>query len=318
VAHEGKSGAVASASDTPRSVAPDEARAALDGATLPAGSLNAALPHLRRPFAPEAIKFKVQSVWPKVSETKGPTGCIVVSYIDARLVVERLNAVCGSKWHAEYRGTSKDDLMLCDLTLFGVTRTDVGEAKGKGLSKDLISDALKRSAVMFGVGVSVYALAQISLRLDDPKTGGMIRVKGEGKYRTIVLKDEGHARLRAGYASWLEAKGVKAFGPALDHGDEGAHESTYEGDGAADETFVPEAPAALEDAKARELQERARALYADICDAAGGQQALPRAQFDGYLAGAWHSHDELERLVEHLEERLVGLQQQAAKEAAAA
>jgi hypothetical protein len=292
VAHEGKSGAVASASDTPRSVAPDEARAALDGATLPAGSLNAALPHLRRPFAPEAIKFKVQSVWPKVSETKGPTGCIVVSYIDARLVVERLNAVCGSKWHAEYRGTSKDDLMLCDLTLFGVTRTDVGEAKGKGLSKDLISDALKRSAVMFGVGVSVYALAQISLRLDDPKTGGMIRVKGEGKYRTIVLKDEGHARLRAGYASWLEAKGVKAFGPA--------------------------APAALEAAKARELQERARALYADICDAAGGQQALPRAQFDGYLAGAWHSHDELERLVEHLEERLVGLQQQAAKEAAAA
>jgi hypothetical protein len=37
--------------------------AALDGAVLPVDSLREALPHLRRPFTPEAIKFKVQTVF---------------------------------------------------------------------------------------------------------------------------------------------------------------------------------------------------------------------------------------------------------------
>jgi hypothetical protein len=44
----------------------------------------------------------------------------------------------------------------------GVTRTDVGEST-EGLSKDLVSDALKRAAVPFGVGVSCYALPEIKL-----------------------------------------------------------------------------------------------------------------------------------------------------------
>ena len=51
--------------------------------------------HLRRPFEPAAVRWKVQSV--------GDGYGIVVAYIDARLVVERLNAVVGGEWSDEYR-----------------------------------------------------------------------------------------------------------------------------------------------------------------------------------------------------------------------
>jgi hypothetical protein len=49
---------------------------------------------LRRPFPPEAIKFKGQAV------VGGTALC--VPYIDARLVIERLNHVCGMDWQPTY------------------------------------------------------------------------------------------------------------------------------------------------------------------------------------------------------------------------
>jgi hypothetical protein len=84
-----------------------------------------------------------------------------------------------------------------------VTREDVGESP-KGLSKDLVSDALKRAAVHFGVGVSVYALPQITLFMKDSK--GRIEKRG-GKGDSIALTEHGHVKLREGYAKWLEEHG---------------------------------------------------------------------------------------------------------------
>jgi hypothetical protein len=106
--------------------------------------------------------------------------------------------------------------MWCRLTVDGVTRVDVGESP-KGLSKDLVSDALKRAAVPFGVGVSCYALPQITINVSDARD--RIKIRGKGEKRTIVLTDYGHETLRTGYARWLEAHGIDRFGPPLDHGD---------------------------------------------------------------------------------------------------
>jgi len=187
-----------------------EAMAALDRKRLPAITLDEAIPHLRRPFTPEAIRFKVQSVF------KGNAGCLVVAYIDARLASERLNRVIPDGWSAKYEAIPGAKLMWCRLTVDGVTREDVGESP-KGLSKDLVSDALKRAAVHFGVGVSCYALPQIRLMMRESR--GRIELRGPADKQTIALTEHGHTKLREGYAKWLAEHGVHRFGPPLDHGD---------------------------------------------------------------------------------------------------
>src|SRR4051812_5372882 len=107
-----------------------ERMAALDRERLPVLSLVKAIPHLRRPFTSEAIRFKVQSVFKEAS------GCLVVAYIDARLASERLNRVIPDSWSAEFKPVEGTKLMWCRLTIDGVARTDIGESP-KGLSKDL-------------------------------------------------------------------------------------------------------------------------------------------------------------------------------------
>src|SRR4051812_11832168 len=97
-------------------------------ATLPVASLDEALLHLRRPFAPAAVKFKLQSTW--------GSGGLVVAYIDARLVVERLNAVVGGRWEEKFESAGAGGLW-CHLTIKGVTHSDIGT--GRDL-KSMISD----------------------------------------------------------------------------------------------------------------------------------------------------------------------------------
>jgi hypothetical protein len=93
----------------------------------------------------------------------------------------------------------------------GLTRSDVGEGyQGKGL----YSDALKRAAVKFGVGVSLYAVPKIMLAKRD----GLRDVRTQ-KGPSLALTDQGEIRCRAIYTDWLNDAGEAKFGQALDHGD---------------------------------------------------------------------------------------------------
>jgi hypothetical protein len=261
---------------------------------LPVQSLREAAPHLRRPFTPEAIKFKVQTVF------SGASGCLVVAYIDARLVIERLNKVIPDHWQASYeRVAGADKLLWCHLTVDGVTRSDVGESP-KGMSKDLVSDALKRAAVQFGISVSTYALPQITLYTRDSRGRIEVREVGREKKKTVVLTEHGHQKLREGYRAWLETKGAARFGEPLDHGDvEGATLEVEELDG----EFEPAPAAPLEDDRAKTLIAACRSTYEQLAAAGGGEgrKRVPPGTFNGWLAGASHSHDELARLLSHLE-----------------
>lgn len=155
-------------------------------------SLKEAIPELRRPFTVAAVKFKPQSV------TKtGKTIC--VAYIDARLASERLNMIVPEDWTDAYRPV-QGGLMWCDLTVCGVTRSDVGEGQGKAI----VSDALKRAAVKFGVGVSLYAVPSMILP-------GEIKMLYPDSRETQQLRDK--------YEGWLKHHGAKSFGEPLDHGD---------------------------------------------------------------------------------------------------
>jgi hypothetical protein len=176
--------------------------AGVSEAVFPVASYREAAVHLRRPFTAEAVKFKVQATWPKAN----PTGGLIVAYIDARLVVERLNLIVPHLWSDQYR-TVGGGQMWCDLTVDQITRSDVGEGQGKGL----VSDALKRAAVKFGVGVSLYATPKMIL---DVKSG-LLKPRKD----SLELTPKGEAHLRKMYGQWLDSAGTHAFGAPLDHGD---------------------------------------------------------------------------------------------------
>jgi len=110
------------------------------------------LAQLAEPFPSEEIKWKPQA-------TKGDRA-LAVAYVDARVVAERLDQVVEGDWSFDWEQAS-NGCVKGKLTVCGITRCDVGEQgdgpQGKTL-KTAVSDALKRSAVLFGLGRYLYHL----------------------------------------------------------------------------------------------------------------------------------------------------------------
>lgn len=105
---------------------------------------------LRAPFAEGAVKWKIQT-----NPREGKALALVVAYIDARDVAERLDDVTGGDWWDDYSIPQRggEDTLECRLTVCGLTRVDVGQDKG---AKELYSDAFKRAGVKFGIGAFLY------------------------------------------------------------------------------------------------------------------------------------------------------------------
>lgn len=186
----------------------------LFAAGFPLDSYRDAAVHLRRPFAPAAVNFKVQT---QTGPKENPNGGLLVAYIDVRLVVERLNLIVPHLWADAYRPLEGGKGLVCALTIDGITRVDVGQSARGDDPKSLYSDALKRAAVKFGVGVSIYSLPQVWWKAGNGQNR-TLEVKGQQK-KGVYLADAGLAHLRASYATWLNNHGEQSFGPVLDHGD---------------------------------------------------------------------------------------------------
>lgn len=230
---------------------------------FPVDSFKDAAKHLRRPFTKAAVKFKVQATFPKDNPERG----LIVAYIDARLAVERLNLVCPHLWFDEYQPVG--NALICRLTVDGITRHDIGEGyQGKGL----YSDAFKRAAVKFGVGVSLYAIPQTFLAAAD----GHLKPIGQGDRKSLVLTPNGETHCRDIYGMWLDNIGTRAFGEPLDHGDV---------EGSQGDAEAPEPIAEPADEVEPDLIETERAkLIAEAAKAAG--------QLDKLQLAAAHAHGE--------------------------
>lgn len=121
---------------------------------------------LAQPFDLSEIQLKVQAT------NKDRTRGMVVAYIDARAVIDRLDEVVGPEgWHDTYEvltNTTQDGVrlveVLCRLTVGDVYKEDVGEGDSM---KAAFSDALKRAAVKFGIGRYLYRLPKIWAELDQ-------------------------------------------------------------------------------------------------------------------------------------------------------
>lgn len=233
---------------------------------FPVDSFKEAAPFLRRPFTPEAVKFKVQA------------GTLAVAYIDARLVVERLNMVCPHLWHDKYEAAAKG--MVCHLTVDGITRTDYGDGY---VGKGLFSDAFKRTAVKFGVGVSLYAIPATWLQDQHVKKGD------DGKVKSIT--DAGMTLLRARYATWLKDTGQGIFGEPLDHGD------TEESIGDVEAQVTPQ-DVVLEGQPTDEQ----RKTYRELLKAAGidgADKEMLLTKF-GIQDGVDATYEQVQNLIDHL------------------
>lgn len=267
---------------------------------FPVQSLRDAAPHLRRPFAPEAVKWKIQTYFGMAKAGQGQKpdpktakGGLVVAHIDARLVIERLNLLVPDLWEDDYRAVAQG-VEECALTIDGKTHRDVGMGKD---AKALRSDSLKRAAVKFGVGVSLYSMANVRMwRAKGDKDAGFEEDgnKLRPNYAGLLELDErNRAWLREKYGLWLTEGRGKHFGEALDHGDEpdpvGDDEPPppVEGEDAGQEV--------LSDERADAARTAAREAFAEL------RSARPRsmfpAAFEKKLLDAGHSHEALEALV---------------------
>lgn len=229
--------------------------------SLPLDSLRDAAAELRRPFETNAVKWKVQTQFgPKDQK---PSGGIIVAYMDRGLVIDRLNMVIPHLWTASFEPQERNH-MLCRLTVAcavpqitpeatlqiigpeSITREDVGEG---GTLKARYSDALKRVAVHFGVGVSLSRVPRSRMYVNDRDSGqpsGVLRAypKAKGGYG-LEIESGGLAYLRRRYDDWLEQVGKKAFGEPLSHGDLG--------DAQGDEDVLEDAEAIIDDSSAVDL-----------------------------------------------------------------
>ena len=108
---------------------------------------------LSAPFMPEEIDWRVGST--NGDKTKG----MALAYMDARAVMDRLDAACGPQnWQCQY--TQAGSIMICAIGIkFGddwVWKQDGAGATDFEGEKGAMSDAFKRAAVRWGIGRYLY------------------------------------------------------------------------------------------------------------------------------------------------------------------
>lgn len=126
---------------------------------------------LAEPFPSEEVEFKPGAL------NSDKTKALALAYVDSRPYIQRLNLVCPD-WQDEYQVTMLPDrvVVLCKLTINGVTRTGDGECQlsaGEKAEENAVTtasaQAFKRACVKFGLGAYLYALPQVWCDYDHAK-----------------------------------------------------------------------------------------------------------------------------------------------------
>ncbi len=134
---------------------------------------------LAAPFSPASVSWRVGST--TADKTKG----MALAYLDARDVMDRLDAVCGpGGWQATYPHAGQKT--VCSIGILCGEHW-VWKSNGAGDSdieaeKGALSDAFKRAAVLWGIGRYLY-------NLQSPW------VEIETRGRSSIIKDHEYTRL---------------------------------------------------------------------------------------------------------------------------
>ncbi len=163
---------------------------------------------LTKPITPEEIEWRFQS------QTKDGQKMIVVPYLTNRTVMQRFDDQFGwAGWQNEIKEI--DGGFLCTITAIlpggeivrktdGANRTTVEPIKGG------ISDAMKRAAVQFGLGRSLYDFPRVFIQTTDkyipdwamPLLDKMVeKINAGGTVRDVVVLKIEHTQPKPAAAS---------------------------------------------------------------------------------------------------------------------
>lgn len=99
--------------------------------------------------------FPVESLHWRLGQTnKAKTKAMMLVYIDARDVMDRLDEVFGLDWTDDYKEVK--GRIVCTITVNGVSRSDGAGDTDFEAEKGGLSDAFKRAAVKWGIGRYLY------------------------------------------------------------------------------------------------------------------------------------------------------------------
>lgn len=113
--------------------------------------------------------------WRAQSLTKAGDKALALAYIDARDVMERLDAICGPEnWQDryEFHGTRTICYLSIRIGDEWITKADGAGDSDVEAEKGAISDALKRAAVKWGIGRYLYAIVSPWVPCDTYDSNG--------------------------------------------------------------------------------------------------------------------------------------------------
>lgn len=116
-------------------------------------NINEVMAKFKRPFHPSHVTWKPGAI------TKDQTKALAMAYGDLRAYQNRLDEDAGGEWSVTY--SPWGDKIICHITVFGVTRSSVGEADGQSERSEIDgtaaeAQAFKRACAMFGLGRYLY------------------------------------------------------------------------------------------------------------------------------------------------------------------
>jgi hypothetical protein len=157
---------------------------------------------LSEPFPLEYIEWRVGST--NGDKSKGLALC----YVDARAVMDRLDSVCGPDgWQCNY-SAAPGNAIICNLGVL-IAGDWIWKADGAGATdvegeKGMLSDALKRAAVRWGVGRYLYDLKSPWVELEP--AGRSVKIKDSERKKL----DDLHENF-ASTSGWGLRAGVQAY-----------------------------------------------------------------------------------------------------------
>lgn len=158
---------------------------------------------LAAPFAPEQVRWRAQQVYLR----DGKASAMALCFIDARDVQNRLDEVCGPDgWKNSFVETAAGRC-ICTLSL-RIGDEWIGKADGAGntdveAEKGGLSDALKRSAVMWGIGRYLYSIEAVWADCEVVMKDGKPTMNKAGKPIFKKWTPRGIAALNAAAGSYV-------------------------------------------------------------------------------------------------------------------
>ena len=132
---------------------------------------------LNAPFKASEIEWRVQ----QCGETKNGVWCMVLCYVQNRAIMNRLDQVFGPLfWKNEYKewhGMGQ----LCGISVYSsdlgewITKWDGADNTDVDATKGGLSNAMKRTAVQFGIGRYLYKLPTSFANVSDSKQKGWMK-----------------------------------------------------------------------------------------------------------------------------------------------